>query len=190
MVSQPDKYFEMSKKKFTPTIEQITAAQNVFSLMAAIEYLKPIVNGYKRKILKRHQFTDKRIQRLSEMHFGEYTPNLVLEPEDDYQLEQQDFDLYMAEVNAARDKAGLKAGSRTNPCPLLEAQNILYTAERNLVTVMSPITGFTAEQLLNKGKSTYMKVVDLSLKALAPYLDKQKVKYKDLKDFKNIKSIL
>lgn len=107
-------------KNFTPTKDQIRAAEAVFTAMAFEATVRPIVETYELAILEKHQF---RISR-KWVEKG-ITDRLVLERKDTFLLDDEDAKVYYAECFAARDAAKLAVDDPEH-CPLLVAS--VYSA--------------------------------------------------------------
>ncbi len=150
------------KLKFNPTQEMIDAARAVFEAMAWEKTIRPIVRGYQKEILLRHQFTV-RTDLLGTN--GE----VVLEPEHTDFLKDEDFRIYILECNEERKKAGLQVNS-PEFCPLLVAESDTCSAKKALIKAMEPITKISAHRAICSGLDNYYKLVELSLKLLAPFV--------------------
>lgn len=154
-------------KRFTPTKEQIRAAEAVFTAMAHEGVIRPIVEAYQLAILDKHQF------RISKkwVDMG-CEDKLILKRNESYLLADEDWSVYNAECFAARDAANLKVDDPEH-CPLLVAKDIRTQAQQVLLMAISTTPG-----LESLGKATslsmdnYKKAVDLSLKMLAPFCGK------------------
>jgi hypothetical protein len=152
----------MVTKNIPITQDMKQAAKNVFMAMAFTQTIKPIVEGYQHKILNEMQFKDK------------YTGDIITNPFNDYLMSADDFNTYLRMCNYERIKAGLKVKS-AEYCPLLVAEDLQRQAERVFVETMEPITHLTADKVLcsKDGLANYKKLIDLSLRLLAPYIDKK-----------------
>jgi len=150
-------------EKFNPTSEMIQSAKSVFMTMAMVETIKPIVKGYVREILAKHQFhiAQEWIDKGDE-------DRIILDPNQSYLLGDNDFAVYLAETNEAREKAGLKVD---NPefCPLLVAEDLQSRAENVLIDTMESITNFNQKEIALYGENR-KKFLDLTLRLLAPFI--------------------
>lgn len=154
--------------KFTPSQQQISTAKAVFMAMAITKTIEPIVRGYEREILKKHQFTNKgEIKRLQKHNITE-VEKVILTPENSYLLSDEDFLIYHAECNEARKKAGLKVES-DDFCPLLVAENLERQAKHAFIDAMEETTKIKFDQLFKNFPTDYNNYLDLSLKLLAPF---------------------
>ena len=148
--------------KFHPTDAMIAAATLVFMHMAKVAVIRPIVEGYQKELLAKHQFKVR--DEFSERRGAE----VILDPKLSYLMPDEDFAIYDAECKAARDTAGLHVEDK-DFCPLLVAENDLIKAKRTLVDVMESVTGIGHDKLMcNFDK--YDEYIDLCLKLLSPYV--------------------
>jgi len=144
-------------KKWKITEEMKQAAKNVFAAMAWVETVKPIVNGYKKKILNENVFN----------FDGE--KKRIINIKNDYRMSNVDFDNYLHLCNIERKKAGLTVENEEF-CPLLVAEKIESDTKIILCDVMEPVTGIKYWNVSKNFKS-YRKYFDLILGLLAPYID-------------------
>lgn len=150
-------------KKFTPTQEMIRAAEKLFVVMAKLDMIRPIVEGYKKRILAENQW---RVRPAYQDRLGD---RVILEIKDAYLMSDDDFVKYDALSKQARDVAELRVDD-PNKCPLLVAEHSLIQAKRYLIEAMEPLTKVNADKLLNAGLGDYEKYVDLAQRLLAPYV--------------------
>jgi hypothetical protein len=151
-------------EKFNPTNEMIEAARTVFVAMAFVETIKPVVVGYEKAILAKHQFhiakqwTDKGI-----------ADEIILDPDHSYLLEDADFQVYFEECNKAREAAHLKVD---NPefCPLLVAEHLQSDAENYLIESMQEVTHIEPSSLYGDNRKKFL---DLTLKLLVKFVKKE-----------------
>lgn len=144
------------KLKFQPTESQIIAAKNVFAAMALVDTLKPIVIGYKNKILAE-------MQAKSDKEWGEQ--KVILDETESYLLSDKDAEFYYKRCDEEMTKANLSV-EKPGQCPLLVAENLLTQSRHILINEMAKtpmFVGITVNKLLCKGIDTYNKFVDLSL---------------------------
>lgn len=150
----------MSKMTNQPNItnNMILAAKDVFLSMAWEQAIRPVVEGYQKQILDRNKFTDKR------------TKEVILDPKHTYMMSDEDFAVYLKEIEVCREAAGLKIRSEGN-CPLLEARNDLRIAERAFAKTLEPLTKVTIDQVLctKNGLENYRKYLNLGLKMVLSY---------------------
>lgn len=154
----------LTQKTFKPTEDMIKSAELVFAAKSIVETIKPIVHAYQYEILNRHQFKNT------------FDGSIVLDNENIYELSEEDFAIYSAEVKAARDKAGLHVDN-DDYCPLLVAEDNLRKAQRLLANAMEPITKLSADDVIcsASGLDNYKKYIELSLGLLAPYVNKESI---------------
>ena len=153
---------------FTPTTTQIRAAAAVFIAMAHEQVIREIVEDYQSNILSRHNFKNR------------YDGTIIKNPHKDWEMCDEDFTIYLEECKTEREIVGLKVQSEDN-CPLLEAQNILISARRNLVDTFEDTFNVSADRLLCLGLEKYNEYIELLLGLLAPYT-------KQVKEINNILS--
>jgi len=165
---------QLKAKDFTPSDDMMHAAKTVFLCMAVVETVKPIVEGYQKKILAEMQAGPK--AEWCEGRRGLKPDDLILDPERSYLLSDNDFQYYLKKCNEEREKAKLHVD---NPefCPLLVVQDNLRKAQHILIDAMQPLTGVGFDDLFKseKGLENYEKYIDLSLKLLAPFIDSKKI---------------
>ena len=151
------------KKTFKPTQGQITAAQNLMLAMAHQQLVEPIVTGYQREILERHQWhicpTMADVGREQEV---------ITDPKRAYMLADADAAKLYALCDEAKRASGLKISKPEN-CPLLEAKTFVLEAQRAIVEAMQPATGATWDQLMNNF-SKLPEYINLTLKLMAPFV--------------------
>lgn len=158
----------MNLRDFTPSGEQISAAELVFLAMAHLDLVRPVVQQYKTRILAEHQF------RIDPMWVNEHgmDDRVILDPKDVFLLSDEDIQVFVQESKTERDKAHLPVDS-DDFCPLLVAESSLSNAENLLIDAMTPVTGLTSDQLLCHGMESYNKYVDLCLRILAHHVNKE-----------------
>lgn len=155
-------------KNFKPKHEQIQAANAVFMAMAYTETIRPdlekiqqsLVDFWKPEIAAR--WIDKGRK-----------PEIITSWSRLYLASDEDTNIIYAEYNDEIKKAGYTVKAVGN-CPLLEAENIERIAKRLLIDTMEPVTGLDTDMILcsAKGLENYKKVIDLTLRLLAPYCNK------------------
>ena len=138
-------------KSFTPTPDQVAAAETVFACMAMVATVRPIVEGYQRRIL-------------AEIGWGH------LPLEQTYEMPDAAFQVYHDRCCEERDRANLSVDDPAK-CPLLVAGHLKTLAEQVLVDSLAPMTNLTWDSLLcsGDGLASLREYVDLSLRLLAPY---------------------
>lgn len=148
--------------QFRPTPEMVSIATSLFKAMAWRETVKPIVDGYQRRILAEGQW---KIRPEFAERLGS---GVITDPKKDYLMSEQDFQEYFGRQKTARDAAGLVVENDEH-CPLLVAENMIIQLENALIDQMEPVTKLNREQLslLENRK----KFLDLTLRLLAPFVD-------------------
>lgn len=136
---------------FRPTEEQISAAVTVFKCMAAIEVVRPIVEGYQRKVL-------------NELGWGH------LELKHKWKLPDEVWQNYLVRCNEERIAAKLNVDDPAH-CPLLVIENKLTQAQDLLIVLMEPVSGISLDRVLGSRDSlkNYAELVNLNLRLLAPW---------------------
>lgn len=152
--------------KFTPTAEQITAAERVFLCMANVRTIEPTVTAYQREILARGQWKKANPDGLSERTGRD--GSVITDPKEAWLMSEDDFALYDAECKKARVASGLLV-EKPEHCPLLVAEEALRQAKRQLVDALESVSGVTADQIIRGSMKNYDRFVELSLQMLAPH---------------------
>lgn len=153
----------LTKNAFKPSTDMIHAAESVFMCMAIVETIKPVVTGYQRAILKKHQFpiAKKWEERARPVE-------VILDPDHAYLLEDFDFQTYLEECRVEQAKAKLYT-EQPEFCPLLVAEHMLTKAQWTFADAMEPITGIKTGVITGR-LDEYRKYIDLSLRLLAPFV--------------------
>ena len=151
----------MKAKKFKPTPEMIKAAESVFIAKAYTETIRPIVEGYQKKILEEMK------------PVNTFDGTVITDIKEAYAMNDIDFNLYLSRLKTERDNAGFKV-ENDDFCPLLVAEGLQGKAEDLLLDAMKPITGLTAEKIVDSGMENFHKMVDLSLSLLSPFVRSSK----------------
>jgi len=151
-------------KTFKPTTSQISIANTVFKAMAYEQCVRPIVEGYQRRILAD-------LQSPPALDYGDDSsaPKIVLEPKHSYLLPDDVFKVYHARCQKARDAAGFKV-DHPDKCPLLIAEHLVIQAKQALIEEMEPVTGLSLDMLTQAGLDNYHQYIELTLKLLAPFV--------------------
>lgn len=141
----------MPKKTFTPNADQVIAAESVFTCMALVATVQPIVEAYQLRILR-------------DLGYGH------LPLKQSYSLPDSVFQVYHERCCEERDRAKL-AVDDPGKCPLLVAKHLQILAEQVMVDSMVSITGLAWDDLLcsRNGLQNLREYVDLTLRLLAPY---------------------
>lgn len=152
------------KPKFQPTPTMVNAAQTVFTTMAFLQTIQPVVVQYQTEILARGQY---RIRPEFSERLGD---EVILDPKQAYLMSDKDFVEYDAQCKLERDLAKLLV-DKPEQCPLLVAEDLQRRAEHQLIKAMEPsIIGVDVDKLLSLGQSRYRNFIELTLKLLAPFV--------------------
>lgn len=139
-----EKIMTMTRKHAKQILTQrmIDAAQSVRKATFILEGIEPIVTGYQKAILEKHQFTAADEYR-GDMPEG----TVILDPTRTYLLSDKDFMIYWDECNQERIKAALIVDN-LGQCPLLVAKHMRSKARQELIAAMEPLTGVSLGQSL------------------------------------------
>lgn len=150
------------------TPDMVQAANALVMAQAYTQTIRPIVEGYQKEILARHQFINKGEKELFEKLGRKFEETVVLDPNQSFLLSEEDAKTYFEEVEEARIKSGLEV-QREGNCPLLEAEELERKAERVFIDAMAPITKMTHEQVWSSSGAieNAKKLVKLSLGLIA-----------------------
>jgi hypothetical protein len=149
---------QMCAKSLEPNKEQIDAAKTVFIAKAHLETIKPIVEGYQKEVLARHNFKDDE-------------GNIVLDTKRTYLMNDADFRVYLDEVAIEHKKHGFDV--KPDYCPLLIAESNLIDAEGALIDVYYKVTGIERTDI---GRLDHRRrYLDLILSMMAQHLDSRKI---------------
>lgn len=149
----------------------IAAAEHVFLAMAFEQSVRPIVEGYRRRILAERTWrcapdlVERMERRPSDQPVGQY----VTDTKDTWMMEKADFAVYLERCNAERITAGLVV-EHESYCPLLVAENITIQAKHALCDVIAGVTNIPAKTAARLKLDGYRKFIDLSLRLLAPFV--------------------
>lgn len=161
------------KSKITDNI--VSLANCFAAAMAITQVIRPIVEGYQRAILKKHQFTNQenvnRVNsRLNELGRGseDLKVEIILDPNRVYQLSEEDFNTYLSDCQVEQQKANLKTENK-DQCPLLVAEEVERKARRAFVDAMQPISGMSTDDVLcsANGVKNLEKLADLNMRLVA-----------------------
>jgi hypothetical protein len=156
-------------KSFKPTPEMIRAAENCFVAMAMTEAIRPIVEGYQKRILdeEKYPYNPKTMAR-REKAPADYISDL----RHTYMMSEEDFSHYLKRTREEQAKAGLHTDS-PDYCPLLVAENLQMEAEHCLIDAMEPVTHITRDMIWQSKNSleNLKKLKDLTLRFMAGFVD-------------------
>jgi hypothetical protein len=151
-------------KKIAPDAAKVGKA--VFMAMAYVDTIRPIVDGYQRKILteEKYAYAEKWHDRM-----GKTYAEWITEPNETYLMEENDFAHYAKRCNEEMTKAGLRVEKEGN-CPLLVAEHLLIKAKQALIDTMEPVTGIKHSDLFHHGVDDYNNYIEMTLRWLAPLI--------------------
>lgn len=147
-------------KQITSDSKVIEAAENVFITKAYRQTVEAIVNPKKREVLQK--YTNERGEK-------------IINPEYDWTLNDNDFQEYQNEMHTFYLQQGLNVSF--DYCPLLIAEDNETKAEHALIKALEPYTGIAKNDIFTTPKALkiYYKYIDLNLKLLAPFINKEKL---------------
>ena len=153
----------MKTIEFTPTTDMIIATKAVFMAKAWVLTIRPIVEGYQREILARHNW------HIAKRWTGKglNTDRIITDHRHTYLLEDEDFKTYQQKSIEARKKAGLEV-INDDFCPLLVAENMERMAVRAMLNTMTPFTKLDPDDVWDI--EDYHKLTELTLSLLAPFV--------------------
>jgi len=156
---------------FKPTAAMIEAAENLFFAMAFEQTVRPIVEGYQRKILSERTWrcASEHLERAKRRESDEPVQSHVTDIKLAWTMEKLDFALYVERCNEERIAAGLIVETEAH-CPLLVAQDMTRKAKYALCEAMASVSKISADAAVSLKPADYDKIVDLSLRMLAPFV--------------------
>jgi hypothetical protein len=164
-------------KRFRPSGEQIKFAELMLMSQAVVETVRPIVEGYQKAILAKHNFTNGRtVERLA--HRGAAPVEVILDPKRSFELSDDDFAVYLKECNEARIASGLQTDDPDH-CPLLVAENLHRQAQRAFMESMESFTGINIDSLIGiyDGIKQYNDFTESTLRLVIPFMKKKAEDY-------------
>lgn len=162
----------MLNRKFKPTKQQVQAARLLFLAIAYAETVRPVVEGYQRKILAAHNWpmAQKWIDASARRRGDKYmNGEPILDPKDSFLLEDDASAIYFAALDDEAKAAGFK-DLKPGYCPLLMAENVVRDAERALIDAMAEITKITNDNIWNLGYDKRNEYLELTKKLFAPFV--------------------
>lgn len=139
----------------------VCAGRAVFTCMAFVETIRPVVTGYQKQILEMMQ-----PHIAKEWLDKGRKDEIILNPEHSYLMEDTDFQEYIDECHIEAEKNGFHVPER-GYCPLLMAETKLTEAKHLLIETMEPITGIKVSDLFRHGLKDYDNYIELTLKMVA-----------------------
>lgn len=165
----------MTTSKFTPTPEMISAAKAVFMAMAYTETVREVIEPVQKRLLQENNYkidfnrftrTERDVEEMKKT-VGEYCRDWKYL----YLIFDEDMSDLMNKAHYQYTNVLKFEVERVGYCPLLCAESLERDAKRLLVDIMQPITKLSAEDVLcaPKALENYYKLIDLTLRLLAPY---------------------
>jgi len=156
---------------FKPTAAMIEAAENLFVALAFEQTVRPIVEGYQRKILAERTWrcAPEYLERATRMASDEPVESHVTDIKLTWTMEKADFAIYLGRCNEERSAAGLIVETEAH-CPLLVAEDTTRKAKYALCEAMTSVTNMNADAAVALKPADYNKMIDLSLRLLAPFV--------------------
>jgi hypothetical protein len=159
-----------ARPPFQPTANMIQAAEQVFLAMAVEQSIRPIVEGYQRKVLAERTWKPApALEDGPQRRRDEPIANEITDIKDAWMMADGDFAIYRKRCNEERIAAKLHAETDDH-CPLLVAENISRLAKHALCDAMAAITSIDGTKAATLARADYDSLVDLTLKLLAPYV--------------------
>ena len=156
---------------FKPTEAMVEAAENLFVAMAFEQTVRPIVEGYQRKILAERiwRCAPEYLERAQRRASDELLESHITDVKLTWTMEKADFALYVERCNEERIAAGLVVETEAH-CPLLVAQDTTRKARYALCDAMASVTKMSADAAVMLKRDDYERMIDLSLRMLAPFV--------------------
>lgn len=159
-----------TQEPFKPTDEMITAAQNLFLAIGYEKMVRPIVEGYQRKILGERKWEVNAIYKTG----GTLVEN-VTDIKLTWLMKPDEFDAYIKRCNEERVAANLEsaidAGQQQEDfCPLLVASDRLRFAKIDLIASMACVTNINGDLADLMSPADYDRVIEFTLNLLAPFV--------------------
>lgn len=149
----------------------IEAAENLFVAMAFEQTVRPIVEGYQRKILTERiwRCAPEYLERANRRAPDEALDSQITDIKLAWTMEKADFALYVERCNEERIAAGLVVETEAH-CPLLVAQDTTRKAKYALCDAMASVTKMPADSAVTLKREDYERMIDVSLRLLAPFV--------------------
>lgn len=147
------------------TSQMIEAAYTVATAIAYVELITPIVRKCQ-------------VRALEELRFPvEGTTDIILDPQSAYLMSDKDFSDYLSRSQTYKLAEGLTA-STVEFCPLLEAEELMREAKRELVRVTKPLHGMEEADWRYIAVPKLRTIQDMLMKLIIPIAERRKVKSK------------
>lgn len=167
-----------AKLPFKPTPAMITAAEALFIALAYEQHIRPIVEGYQRKVL-----AERRWEVDPAMQMTDGVVEYVTDIKSAWLMSNSDHALYHQRCNEERIAAQISSAiddnrSQDDCCPLLVAEEAVRQARFCLCDAMAGITKIDGARAVTLASAHQDKLVDLSLRLLAPFVTNPLAQFK------------
>lgn len=147
-------------KAMTQNKNLINAATAVFQALAYEQTVREVINPKKHELVDFHKF------RISPDFKGLEMGEFITRHEDMYLAAEQDFTLYLNEMDAFHREKGFEKPS-SNHCPLLMAESLTRELKAAFVELLEPYTGLSPQDLMCHF-DLRKKYIDLNLSLFSP----------------------
>ncbi|KFC72688.1 hypothetical protein [Massilia sp. LC238] len=159
-----------AKPKFHPTPAMIAAAEALFIAIAYEQTVRPIVEGYQRKVLAERRWEVDPVMQVTD-GVVEYVTDI----KSAWLMSNSDHALYHQRCNEERIAAQISSAiddsrSQDDCCPLLVAEEAVRQARFCLCDAMADITKIDGARAVTLAAAHQDRIVDLSLRLLAPFV--------------------
>jgi hypothetical protein len=143
------------------TPEIIKAGMDVFLAKTLVDTIRPIVEGYHKKVLLEREYY------LDDKWLAHDKQHRIVDTKEDYLMSDADAKIYFQRLNDERIASGLHVDNPEH-CPLLVAEHNVQKAIWKLAELFAPITGIKWEDIHKL--EHYLKYEDLMLGLIATYM--------------------
>jgi hypothetical protein len=155
----------MKKPKLTKTL--IEAVKTACQAEAYLETVRPIIEGYQKEILEKHQF---KIDNERWKDYGFDLEKEILETKDTYKMKDSDFQIYFKECELKHIEHGFVV--KEGCCPLLVAESMLRNAKHEVKIAAKYIHKMSNDDMyrmnLEQSKKLYDLIIKLVFSLLTP----------------------
>lgn len=155
----------MEKTKLTKAL--IAVVKTACNAEAYLEIVRPVVEGYQKEILEKHQFKID-IEKWTGYGFDLEKP--VLEPKDIYKMSDEDSLIYFRECELKHVEHGFKV--KEGCCPLLVAESMLRNAKHEVKIAAKYIHKMSKHDMcrmnLEQSEKLYSLIIKLVFSLLTP----------------------
>lgn len=155
-------------KKFAENKENIDVVKVLFEAITLCEIITEIVDNKKREILAHHKFESEPLITPSRT-----IPSiLIIEPKDDYKLKENDFQIFLDELNTFyySDECPIKP-TKIGNCPALEADSLVRDLKIQIADKFEPTLKISYNDI-SGNLEFYKKYYDFILQVFAPHVKK------------------